>query len=101
MNYRFVALQELGWAVLIAVALVVLPALVTLDPAAVTDWRVWAVALGGASVRAAAGAALDWLRRTRGDDLELLADRIAEMSAPERARLRAALEERNLGAPHG
>lgn len=64
MKYDFKPLQELTWAVALAVALVVLPALMTLDPMLITDWRVWAIALAGASIRAAAGAALDYLRRT-------------------------------------
>lgn len=64
MRYDFKPLPELYWGVTIAAALVLLQALVTLDPEAVTDWRIWAVALGGGMVRAAAGAALDYLRRS-------------------------------------
>lgn len=101
MRYRFKAAEELAWAVAIAVALVVLPALMTLEPEKVTDWHVWAVALAGASLRAAAGAALDFVRRAAGDDLDDLADRIAAMPLSERARLLEELEERRLGAPHG
>ena len=97
LNYRFKALPELGWAVLIAVSLVVLPALVTLDPSAVTDWRVWLVALGGASVRAAAGAALDWFRRSEMDRIsapEKILAEIDALSEPEREALAILMEHR-------
>jgi hypothetical protein len=64
MTYHFKPLPELGWGVAVAVSLVVLHALVTLDPASVMDWRVWAIAVGGAAVRAGAGAAIDYLTRS-------------------------------------
>ena len=71
MVYEFKGLQELLWVVLQAVALVVLGALAQLDPGVVADWRAWAVALAAACVRAAAGAALDWMgRRQRATDSE-------------------------------
>lgn len=63
MRYKFQPLQELYWGVLTAALLVLLPALVTLEPEKITDWRVWAVALGGSTLRAAAGAGLDYVRR--------------------------------------
>jgi hypothetical protein len=64
MTYRFLPLQELYWGVVIAAALVLLQGLVTLDPEAIKDWQTWAIALGGAAIRAAAGAAIDYLRRS-------------------------------------
>ena len=64
MNYRFLPAQELYWGVLVAASLVLLQALFTLKPEEVADWRVWAVAVGGATVRAAAGSAIDYLRRS-------------------------------------
>lgn len=67
MKYRFKPLEELYWGVVTAASIVLLQALFTLQPEAVSDWQTWAVALGGATVRAAAGAALDWLRRSAVD----------------------------------
>ncbi len=64
MTYRFKPFAELYWGVAIAMSLVLLQALLTLDPEKIVDWRVWAVALGGAAVRAGAGAALDYIRRS-------------------------------------
>jgi hypothetical protein len=66
-SYRFKPLAELGWGVGIAAGLVILQALVTLDPEAVKDWRTWAVALGGAAIRAGAGAGIDYIRRSMTD----------------------------------
>jgi hypothetical protein len=70
MTYRFKPLPELLWGVGIAAGLVVLQALVTLDPEAVKDWRTWAVALGGAAIRAGAGAAIDYIRRSMTQESE-------------------------------
>lgn len=64
MNYRFLPLAELYWSVVIAASLVLLQGLVTLDPEKVKDWQTWAIALSGATVRAAAGAAIDYIRRS-------------------------------------
>lgn len=95
LTYRFKPLPELGWAVLTAVLLVLLPALVALDPEKITDWRTWAVALGGAVLRAAAGAALDYVRRSATVDPEpSLADEIISMPKSEREALRIELERR-------
>lgn len=89
MTYRFKPVAELGWGVLIAASLVILQALVTLDPAAITDWQTWAIALGGGAVRAAAGAALDYIRRGMTPDPEppSLADQILALSHTDRMRL--------------
>jgi hypothetical protein len=70
MRYRFQPLEELCWGVVIAAGLVLLQGLVTLDPATVTDWQTWIVALGGAAIRAAAGAAIDYLRRSMVESAE-------------------------------
>lgn len=64
MNYRFLPWSELYWGVLVAASLVLLQALLTLKPEEVVDWRVWLVAVGGATVRAGAGAAIDYIRRS-------------------------------------
>jgi hypothetical protein len=63
-TYRFKPWQELFWGVLVAGAVVLLLELVGIKPEAVTDWKSWAVALGGGMVRAMAGAALDYIRRS-------------------------------------
>lgn len=54
-------LQEILWAVAIAVGVFVLTALLGVEE--VDDWRTWAYALAVGSIRVAAGAALDVLRR--------------------------------------
>ena len=63
-RYTFRPLPELYWGVVTAASIVLLTALFTLQPEAVTDWRAWGIALGGGAVRAAAGAGLDYLRRS-------------------------------------
>lgn len=82
MTYRFRPAAELYWGVLIAVSLVLLQALFVLEPAEVADWQVWAVAIGGAAIRAGAGAALDYLRRSTTDErteLERLQEEVARL----------------------
>ena len=58
MDYRFVVIREAAWAAFVAIALVVLQALVEFDPAVITDWGAWGLALGAAGIRAAAAAVL-------------------------------------------
>ena len=58
MDYKFVVLREAAWAAFIAVALVVLQAFVGIQPETITDWKAWAIALGGAGLRAGAAAIL-------------------------------------------
>lgn len=70
MKYTFRPLPELYWGVVTAASIVVLTALFTFNPETVTDWRAWGIALGGGAVRAAAGAALDYLRRSTVDQGE-------------------------------
>ena len=55
MTYDFKFWQELGWGCLVALIIQVATVLVTLDPAVITDWRAWFIALAGASIRAIAG----------------------------------------------
>ncbi len=62
MTYSFKRLQELAWAVAVAVAVFAVSVLVEFDPDAITDWKSWAISLAGGVVRAAAGAALAFLR---------------------------------------
>lgn len=62
MTFKF--WQEVGWTVVIAAGLAILTALATVDPEAITDWRVWAIGLGGNVLRAAATAAIAGLRRS-------------------------------------
>lgn len=52
--------QELGWSILVTVAVFVFTALADLD--SVTDWRNWATALIAGCVRVAAAAALNAFR---------------------------------------
>lgn len=100
MKYRFKPLAELYWAVVTSGSIVLLTALVTLDPESVKDWRAWAVALGGATVRAGAGAALDWVRRSLDADPEpTLADEILALSDTDLAALRVELDYRRNRPP--
>lgn len=55
-EYRFKAGQELLWIALTAGALAALQIAASTDPATITDWKTYAVALGGAAFRAAAAA---------------------------------------------
>lgn len=64
MKYTFRPLPELYWALVTGAGIVLFQALLTLQPEQVTDWQTWAVALGGALVRALGGAGLDYLRRS-------------------------------------
>lgn len=57
MNYTFKPTAEAVWAVLTAVALIVLQAVIA-QPTPPTDIKAWLVALGGACLRAAVGAAI-------------------------------------------
>lgn len=95
MTYRFKPLPELYWGVLTAMSLVLLQALFTLDPTTVTDWKTWAVALGGGALRAGAGAALDYLRRSMTTEPEpTLADQVLALSHEDRLALIAEVEQR-------
>lgn len=64
MRYVFRPKEELFWGVVVAMATVLLLELAGLNPDSVSDWRTWGVALGVGMVRAGAGAALDYLRRS-------------------------------------
>lgn len=71
MRYDFKPLQELYWGVLIAASLVLLQALLVLQPEQINDWQVWAVALLGGMTRAGAGAAIDYIRRSVSGDTKI------------------------------
>lgn len=102
MKYTFKPLPELYWGIVTAGSIVLLTALVTLNPETVTDWRGWAIALGGATVRAAAGAGLDYLRRSMTAEPEpALLDQIMALSPAERAALADELIRRSAEVPHG
>jgi len=63
MQYDFKLVEEMVWAGLVAAAVFALTALANFaDP---MDWRAFLVAVGGGSVRAAAGAVLAVLTRRR------------------------------------
>ncbi|HET6380189.1 MAG TPA: hypothetical protein VFH63_04030 [candidate division Zixibacteria bacterium] len=60
--YDFHKWQELAWAIFVAVATVVLTELVTFNESTLDDPIAWGTALVAACVRAAAGAALAFIR---------------------------------------
>lgn len=64
MSYQYKRLQELAWAVLVAVGVVAAQAMLTVDPDTISDWRTWATGVAAASVRAVGGALLAWLGAT-------------------------------------
>lgn len=61
-TYSFKTAAEIGWAVFVAVATVILTELVTFNENTLADPRAWGTALVAACVRAAAGAALAFFR---------------------------------------
>ena len=65
--YRFTR-AEFVWGLLVAVLPPVLLALSTLDPEAVTDYRVWAASVVAAVIRAAGGYGLSFLARANSGD---------------------------------
>jgi len=63
MRYDFKPGPELAWVVIVAIAVVLLQAGMEFDPEKIGDVKVWALGIGAASVRAAAGAAFAWLTK--------------------------------------
>lgn len=59
--YEIKWLQEIGWAVVIAVAVFVLTGLTGIEQ--VTEWKVWLTGMVAGIVRVAAAAALNEVRR--------------------------------------
>ena len=64
MKYNFKLLEEVAWFAVVAAGIAVLETLIRFDPQTVTDWKTWAISLGGSAIRAAAGAAI--ARFTKG-----------------------------------
>jgi hypothetical protein len=56
MHYTYKFWQELGWAVFVALVTFLATQLLNFDAAAVTDWRVWGIAIASGGVRAIAAA---------------------------------------------
>jgi len=56
--YQFKLIEEALWFGLVSAGLFFLTMLVKFDPETVTDWRAWAIALGGGLIRAFAGGIL-------------------------------------------
>ena len=95
MTYRFHAVPELYWSVVTSAATVLLLALVSFDPTTIDDWQTWLVALGAGMLRSAAGAALDWIRRSMtAEPAPTLADRIFDLTPAERKTLADEVERR-------
>jgi len=66
MTYELKKAEEIGWAALIGAGIFGLEMLVRFDASTITDWKAWAVALGGGMLRAAAGAVLAKTTGPRG-----------------------------------
>ena len=61
--YDFKRAPELAWVAGVAAGVFLLQVAAEFDPATITDWRTWAVALGAGAVRAAAAGLLALVRR--------------------------------------
>ena len=59
--------HALVWGAVSAVDVTVLQALVTFDPASITDPKAWAVGLGAAAIRSGAQAALQAIATAKAD----------------------------------
>ncbi len=53
MHYDFKTAEEFGWAALVAAIAFIATQLTAVDPAGVTDWKAWAIALIAGAARAA------------------------------------------------
>jgi hypothetical protein len=60
-RYNFRVAEELAWFVVVAVMTTVMQMLIDFNPNQITDWRLWAVGVGAAAVRSAAGAILAFI----------------------------------------
>ena len=60
MEYKFKVAEEAFWVGLTAAVLFGLQVAAEFDASMVTDWKTWAISLGGGAVRAAAGAVIAW-----------------------------------------
>ena len=56
--YDFKKAPELAWIAAVAAGVFALQVAAEFDPATISNWRTWAVALGSGAVRAAAAAVL-------------------------------------------
>ena len=66
MNYEFKWIHELAWAALVAASTALLQALTEFDPATITSWHTWTIALGAGIVRATAAGLLIAMARATG-----------------------------------
>lgn len=64
-TYRFKPGPEFWWSLAVFALTPLLSALATLDPALITNWKVWVIAVVGACVRAGAGFLLSWINKPR------------------------------------
>jgi hypothetical protein len=62
-EYHFRPTTEFGWFLAVTAIVFLLQAFVSFDPAKITDWHAWAVALGAGLVRAVAGGGLYYITR--------------------------------------
>ena len=58
MRYEWKMAPELAWIAAVAAGVFALQVAAEFDPAVISDWRTWGVALGAGMVRAAAAAVL-------------------------------------------
>lgn len=61
-SYDFRAASEFVWFVLTAAGIAIAQILTSTDPATVTDYRTYGLAILGAAIRAGSGAVLDWAK---------------------------------------
>lgn len=65
MKYTFKPWEEFLWFCLVSVLPVLLQAMATFDPTAITDYRAWFVSVGAAFVRALGGALLAFVAKLK------------------------------------
>lgn len=58
MTYDFKKVDELIWAAVVAAGFVVIEAMANTDLSTITDWKAWAVGIGGGAIRAAFAAVI-------------------------------------------
>ena len=62
-TYDFKPTSEFFWFLFVTALVQSFQVLKDFDPATITDWKAWAIALGAGAVRAVAGAALGWITK--------------------------------------
>lgn len=89
MKYDFKGAEELAWAIVTAAGLAAVQLLSAADASKIEDPLFWKIVIGGAVLRAALGALLDWAKNHQptpsvtADDIRVIvAEEMAKQQAP-------------------